>query len=313
MVAVRCLVQGVTYQRVFKPQPAPAHLITPLHQLHLGSLPEDSEEGSDLVSESDGGLIHDDDLLIEESPAASTSLDQPSARKAANDSLVSGVATRHRNAAAAAGIDGMFELDINDDFEQASGGDSFTAKGTQRMSQCAELPVLGLQQDMSVSAACAALVAQQPSSKNVVTGSPVGQWQVSSSHAQQHQFDGAQQEAGSSSQLPMPDSVPLSALSPVPILGLSQQAPAHQADPAVNQQVASPMDNTTKLDLEEIDLGEAKVNVPSQVSAEGPQAADEWEEVNLARAKELAVDAPSAAIPGDKVKNNSCRLCHFCY
>ncbi|KAL0052308.1 hypothetical protein WJX82_000024 [Trebouxia sp. C0006] len=55
------------------------------------------------------------------------------------------------------------------------------------------------------------------------------------------------------------------------------------------------------VDLEEIELGEATGVGATQASA-GQVAADEWEEVNLARAKELAVDAPSAAMPGDKVR-----------
>ncbi|KAL0036717.1 hypothetical protein WJX79_007272 [Trebouxia sp. C0005] len=78
--------QGATYQRVFKPQPAPVHMISALHQAHLGSLAEDSEEGSDVISESDGGLIHDDDLPIESSPAVSASLDQSPAQMAAGSS-----------------------------------------------------------------------------------------------------------------------------------------------------------------------------------------------------------------------------------
>ena len=66
------LLQGETYQRVYQAEPAPAHLITPLHQAHLASLAEESEEGSDQVSESDGGLIHDDDLAAEPMPAVPT-------------------------------------------------------------------------------------------------------------------------------------------------------------------------------------------------------------------------------------------------
>ena len=64
--------QGETYQRVYQAAAAPSHLVTSLHQAHLSSLAEDSEEGSDQVSESDGGLIHDDDLAAEPAPAAAS-------------------------------------------------------------------------------------------------------------------------------------------------------------------------------------------------------------------------------------------------
>ena len=302
------LPQGATYQRVFKPQPAPVHLISALHQAHLGSLAEDSEEGSDLVSESDGGLIHDDDLPIELSPAASASLHQPSAQIAAGSSTNSGSAAKgHRAAAAAAGSDGMFELDINDDFEQAIGVSSFTAMGDQQM--CPDLEAPDMQKICATPAAARATqsrntnaaLSQEPVSASLLVEGP----QSSSSqaqHAQQAQYEQpqhTQQPVTESGQQPMPDSVPEAALSPLPILGPLPEAASLSAVATASQPRAAPVGDMTQVDLEEIELGEA-TGVPAQASA-GQLAADEWEEVNLARAKETAVDAPSAAMPGDKV------------
>ena len=276
---------------MFKPEPAPAHLITPLHQAHLTSLAEDSEEGSDQVSESDGGLIQDDDSPIEASPAASASLDPSPGSKVSRSSAAGiGLAPSGKERAAA-GTDGMFELDINDDFEQASGLHSFTGKSGQRLCHYAAGPVADMQQE-GVSSAPEAVITQQqlaPSSRDDVGTSSHADPQSSSSVAQQAQH------AKSSGQLPMPDSVPVAALSPVPIL-------SPLPDAAASQPKAEPAEAMAGIDLEEIELGDAKAGVPSQQAAVNGQAAtDEWEEVNLARAKELAVDVPTAAIPGDKV------------
>ena len=285
------------------------HLISALHQAHLGSLAEDDEEGSDVVSESDGGLIHDDDLPIELSPAASASLDQPSAQIAAGSSTFSGVAAKgHRAAAAAAGSDGMFELDINDDFEQAIGVSSFTAMGDQQM--CPDLEAPDMQKICATPAAARATqsrntnaaLSQEPVSASLLVEGP----QSSSSqaqHAQQAQYQqpqNTQQPVTESAQQPMPDSVPEAALSSLPILGPLPEAASLSAVATASQPKAASVGDMTQVDLEEIELGEATGVGATQASA-GQVAADEWEEVNLARAKELAVDAPSAAMPGDKV------------
>ncbi len=299
--------QGATYQRVFKPQPAPVHLISALHPGHLGSLAEDSEEGSDVVSESDGGLIHDDDLPIESSPAASASLDQPSAQMAAGSSTNSGSAAQHHRAvAAAAGSDGMFELDINDDFEQAIGVNSFTAMGNQQ--RCLDSKAADVQMILANPAAATqsqntnAALSKEPVSASL----SIEGFQFSSSqaqHAQQAQYQqpqNTQQPVTESAQQPMPDSVPEAALSSLPILGPLPEAASLSAVATASQPKAASVGDMTQVDLEEIELGEATGVGATQASA-GQVAADEWEEVNLARAKELAVDAPSAAMPGDKV------------
>ena len=283
------------------------HLISALHQAHLGSLAEGSEEGSDVVSESDGGLIHDDDLPIDSSPAASASLDQPSAQVAAGSSTNSGSAAQdHRAAAAAAGSDGMFELDINDDFEQAIGVSSFTAVGNQQRYPNVEAPDM-----QKISATPAAAIQSQGTnaalSKEPVTAALLIEGPQSSSsqaqHAQQAQYkqsQHAQQPVTESGQQPMPDSVPEAALSSLPILGPLPEAATLSAAATASQPKAASLGDLTQVDLEEIELGEATGVGATQASA-GQVAADEWEEVNLARAKETAVDALSAAMPGDKV------------
>ncbi len=303
----RQLLQGATYQRVFKPQPAPVHLISALHQAHLGSLAEDDEEGSDVVSESDGGLIHDDDLPIESSPAASASLDQPSARMAAGSSTNSGSAAQdHRAAAAAAGSDGMFELDINDDFEQAIGVSSFTAMGNQQ--RCLELQATDMQKISATPAAAIqsqntnAALSKEPVSASLLIEGPQST-NSQAQHAQQAQYEQAQhtqQPVTESGQQPMPDSVPEAALSSLPILGPLPEAASLTTVATASQPKAASVGDMTQVDLEEIELGEA-TGVGATQASFGQVAADEWEEVNLARAKELAVDASSAAMPGDKV------------
>jgi len=272
-------------------------------------LAEDSEEGSDLVSESDGGLIHDDDLPTESSPAISTSLNQPAAQTDARNSLIPGNASRaQKTAAAAAGTDGMFELDIDDDFEQAAGMSSFTAKS----GQCSSLYAVASAATTQTQGDSPAVIAiSQPQDSGAASGTSLetasvsaDEVQLSSSQAQQAQpalqFKQAHraQQAVSTNQQPMPDSVPLAALSPVPILGPLPEGAALQAVPAASQPKMAHSDEMARVDLEEIELGDA---LPTGSSAEGQPAADEWEEVNLARAREMAVDAPSAAIPGDKV------------
>jgi len=292
---------------VFKPQPAPTHLISALHQAHLGSLAEDDEEGSDVASESDGGLIHDNDLPIESSPAASASLDQPSARMAAGSSTNSGSAAQdHRAAAAAAGSDGMFELDINDDFEQAIGVSSFTAMGNQQ--RCLELQATDMQKISATPAAAIqsqntnAALSKEPVSASLLIEGPQST-NSQAQHAQQAQYEQAQhtqQPVTESGQQPMPDSVPEAALSSLPILGPLPEAASLTTVATASQPKAASVEDITQVDLEEIELGEATGVGATQASV-GQVAADEWEEVNLARAKELAVDASSAAMPGDKV------------
>ena len=276
---------------MFKPQPAPAHLISPLHQAHLTSLAEDSEEGSDQVSESDGGLIQDDDLPIEASPAASASFDQSPGGKISRSSAAGIRLVPSGKERAAAGTDGMFELDINDDFEQASGFQSFTGKSGQRSSHYAAGPIADVQPEGVRPAAHAGSTEQEVvrSSRDDTGASSSADTQSSISIAQQAQH------AESSGQVPMPDSVPVAALSTVPIL-------SPLPDAVASQPKAGPAEAMAGIDLEEIELGDAKEGLPSQqATVEGQAATDEWEEVNLARAKELAVDVPTAAIPGDKV------------
>ncbi len=288
------------------------HLISALHQGHLGSLAEDSEEGSDVVSESDGGLIHDDDLPIESLPAASASLDQVSVQMAAGSSTNSGNAG-HNHRAAAAGSDGMFELDINDDFEQAIGVSSFTAMGHQQ-----KFPGLQATDKQKMYATPAAAIQSQNTnaalSKEPVSASLLIEGPQSPSsqaqHAQQVQYEQpqhTQQPVTESGRQPVADSVPEAALSSLPILGPLPEAAALPAVAAASQPRAALVGDMTQVDLEEIELGEATGVGASQASA-GQVAADEWEEVNLARAKELAVDAPSAAMPGDKVGLSSLPL-----
>lgn len=271
-----------------------------LQHAHLGSLAEESEEGSDMVSESDGGLIHDDDLPIESSPAASTSLDHPTAQGSARNSVTSGGAAReHKAAAAAIGTDGMFELDINDDFEQAGGVNSFTARGGQRAALYTTPSDLQKGGAVSTTAEAAQTFIGHAALNKKAASAPasVDGHQSSSGQAQYalqlEQAQHAQQAVSESSRQPLPDSVPAAALSPVPILGPVPEAAPLSAVAAASQPKATPVLDMAQVDLEEVELGEG--------NGAGPSAADEWEEVNLARAREMAVDAPSAAIPGDKV------------
>ena len=260
-----------------------------------------------MVSESDGGLIHDDDLPIESSPAASASLDHPRAQGHARNDVPSGGAAKDNKAAAVAiGTDGMFELDINDDSEQACGVNSFTAKGGQRAALYTMPSDLQKEGAASTTAEAAPSAAEHAAlNKEAASAPALSDGHQSSSSQAQHalqlkQAQHAQQAAPESSQQPLPDSVPAAALSPVPILGPVLEAAPLLAVAAASQPKATPMVDLAQVDLEEVELGEGN-GVPSQASAAGPSAADEWEEVNLARAREMAVDAPSAAIPGDKV------------
>ena len=218
---------------------------------------------------------------------------------------------------AAAGTDGMFELDINDDLEQASGLNSFTGKGGQRLSQHATVAKPGMQPDNSRPGAGTKEQQQAASTANdhnaaaggssandrnaAAAGPSDAGLQTYSSTAEQltPNPQPSQQSNKSVEQQLLPDSVPAAALSPVPILGQETGAAAH---PVGSQPRASATGALAGIDLEEVDLEDAVASVSADDKAgAGKAATDEWEEVNLARAKELAVDAPTAAIPGDKV------------
>lgn len=297
----------------------PAHL-TSHHPAHLTSLAEDSEEGSDAVSESEGGLIQDDDLPTPSpSPAACASLDHSQGSKVTRSSIAAATAVQAAGKErAAAGTDGMFELDINDDLEQASGLNSFTGKGAQRPSQHAAVAKPGMQPDNSrpgagitqgqqgagsssndsVTATAGGFSANDHNAAGV--GSLSAALQTYSSTAEQlTPSPQPSQQSQSVEQQPLPDSVPAAHLSPVPILGQEAGAAAH---PAGSQLKAAAAGALAGIDLEEVELEDAVAGVSADDKAgAGKAATDEWEEVNLARAKELAVDAPTAAIPGDKV------------
>ena len=302
---------------MFKPQPLPAHL-TSHHPAHLTSLAEDSEEGSDAVSESESGLIQDDDSPMS-SPAASTSLDHLQGSKAVRSSVV---ATRQAGSKerAAAGTDGMFELDIDDNMEQASGLNSFTAKGGQRLSPHAAVITAGMHSDFGSPGVVAkeeAQIAGQSSDHIAAAGAAAGASPVidhcaavvipsedvvqpsnSSTAGQSDQNAQPSQQPEFSVQQRLPESVPEAVLSPVPVLGQVASSGAH---PVSQQQKAAAADTLAGIGLEEVELEDAVAGVPDGKAVTGQAATDEWEEVNLARAKELAVDAPTAAIPGDKV------------
>ena len=307
---------------MFKPQPLPGH-ITSHHPAHLTSLAEGSEEGSDAVSESEGGLIQDDDPPMP-SPAASASLDHFQGSKVVCSSVVAAATTGQSvgKERAAAGTDGMFELDINDNMEQASGLNSFTAKGG-RLSQHAAVIKAGMRSDFgrpeavtkeeeqvagqgSDHSAAAAAVAAAADGSPVIEHSPAVagpsddalQPNSSSAAGQSHQNAQPSQQSLSFAQQSLPDSVPAAALSPVPMLGHVASSAAH---PVGSQPKAAAAGRLAGIDLEDVELEDAVARVPSDKAVTGQAATDEWEEVNLARAKELAVDAPTAAIPGDKV------------
>lgn len=280
---------------MFNPQPLPAHLLTPTHQAHLTSLAEGSEEGSDAVSESEGGLIQDDDSPTEASPAASASLDHPHGSKQ----------TAAGNPRAAAGTDGMFELDIDDDMEQGSGLTSFTARSSQRLSQHAAVTGAGVQHQKGDTPAAATAQGDQqaahPSSHAAaVSDSSAAALQLKSSavgHSAQDYISQPDQQQESSGQQPVLESVPAAALSATPILGGPDLgADAH---PAGSHPATVAVGALAGMDLEEIELQDG---VAGDKAVAGQGATDEWVEVNLARARELAVDAPTAAIPGDKVR-----------
>lgn len=300
---------------MFKPQPLPAHL-TSHHPAHLTSLAEDSEEGSDAVSESEGGLIQDDDPPTP-SPAPSASLDHSQGSKVICSSVLAAAtgqaASKER---AAAGTDGMFELDIDDNMEQASGLNSFTAKGGQRLSQLAAVANAGVRSDFGRPGAVTnedGQTAGQGSDHNAAAGpacSPVTdhtaavagpsddalQPPSSSTAGQSDQNAQPSQQSMSFAQQTLPDSVPAAGLAPVPILGQEASSAAH---PVGSQPKGA--GTLAGIGLEEVELEDAVAGVPGDKAVTGQAAIDEWEEVNLARAKELAVDAPTAAIPGDKV------------
>ena len=288
---------------MFNPQPLPAHLLTPTHQAHLTSLAEDSEEGNDAVSESEGGLIQDDDSPTEASPAASASLDQPQGPRATRSSLIANGQTGGKPHAAA-GTDGMFELDIDDDTEQGSGLNSFTARSALRLSHHAAVTGSGVQQQKKDGPAAAVSQGeQQPagSSNHVAAVSGVSADALRpNSSTTGHSEQGSQPDLPqkSSGEQPLPDSVPATALSSTPILGSLDAGT--DAPPAGSQPTAGAL---AGMDLDEIELQDGVASVPGEKGAAGHAATDEWEEVNLARARELAVDAPTAAIPGDKVRD----------
>lgn len=280
-------------------------MLTSPHQAHLTSLAEDSEEGSDAVSESEGGLIQDDDSPTEASPAASASLDNPAGSRAVRSSLTAATGQAVGRQRAAAGTDGMFELDIDDDIEQGSGLNSFTARNTQRFSQHAAVTGAGLQQKgdrpaptqgeqpaagSNSTAAVAAGLSESPADALQPRSDAAGQ-SDKGSHSSQHQRSSGQQ--------PLPDSVPAAALSATPILGALQAGAG--AHPRGSQATSLAAGTPAGVDLEEIQLQDGVAHVPGDKADAGQAATDEWEEVNLARARELAVDAPTAAIPGDKV------------
>ena len=319
---------------MFKPQPLPAHVISH-HPAHLTSLAEDSEEGSDAVSESEGGLIQDDDLPTL-SPAASASLDHSQGSKVMRSSVAATGQAAHKEHAAA-GTDGMFELDIHDNVEQVSGSNSFTAKGRQRLSQHAAFSNAGMQSDLgspgavmkgegqvagqtsghnAAAAAAAASPVSDHSAAVAIASDDVLQPNSSSTAGQSDQSAQPSQHPKLFVQPSLPNPAdPAAVLSPVPILG---QAASFAAPPVGSQPMAAAADTLAGVDLEEVELEDAVAGVPSDRAVAEQAATDEWEEVNLARAKELAVDAPTAAIPGDKVAPETlvaahaqCDLLHF--
>ena len=302
--------QGASYERVFKPLPVHAHLLTPHHQAHLTSLAEDSEEGSDAVSESEGGLIQDDDSPTEASPAASASLEHSQGSKMIRSGVIAATGQAVGQQPSAAGTDGMFELDMNDDSEQASGVNSFTAKGGHRLSQHAATTSAGVDQEFDRPATTVKEEQQAAGLSTVhasavtgddhaADGSSADALQPNSSSAGQFDKPGQlSQQSTASGQQPLLDSIPLS---PVPTLGQEAAAAAHPAG-SQGQGSRAAADTLAGIDLEEVELEDAAgTALPCDRGGAGQAATDEWEEVNLARAKELAVDAPTAAIPGDKV------------
>ena len=186
----------------------------------------------------------------------------------------------------------MFELDMDSDFEQAVGRNSFATRGPQSGSE-------------PVPAASASHEHHQSSGPAQAASASVSDRTVSSVGDEITRLPVQMAQHAQPPQQPMPDSVPVDALSPVPILGPvpDPSGPSGTAS-RQNQQEASIQNRMSQLDLEDIVLGVAK-GEPVPVKAEGQAAADEWEEVNLARAREMAVDTPAAAIPGDKVQLTS--------
>ena len=315
--------QGASYKRTFKAEPAPPHLITQLHQAHLGSLAEGSEEGSDCVSEPESGLIDDEDVEPDAtSPAA------PPFKQAASQDQSGAQGSTHRNSQvhrqAAFETDGMVELNMDDDLEATSQGPSFSERAGRQHS---EVQHTVQQPQHAEKAGRGAAVAATPSSNAAVAvqagdqlheptkaGLPAAD-QANAVHAAEGvpASSSATAETNRSAVDTQSESVKSqpSAVNP-PATSVTAGTGA-AASPAVAGPAAADA-ATDSLDFQDIALDEVQLS-PSTVSKAAEVAAaavpsrlsgsvkDEWEEVNLARAREAAatVDTAPNPIPGDKV------------
>lgn len=332
--AIDVLLQGASYKRTFKAEPAPPHLITHLHQAHLGSLAEGSEEGSDCVSEPESGLIDDEDV----EPDAASPAAAPSKQVASQDQSDAQGST-HRNSQvhrqAAFETDGMVELNMDDDLEAPSQGPSFSERAGRQHSgvqhtvqQAQHVEKRGRGAALAATHSSNAAVAvpesdqlHEPTRAGLPAADRAAAYQANAVHAAKGvpasssaitetdpsaidtQSGRVKSQPSAVNPLAASDTAGTDAAATPAVTGPAAAGPAAAADAA-----------TDSLDFQDIALDEVQLS-PSTVSKAAEVAAaaapsrlpgsvqDEWEEVNLARAREVAatVDTAPNPIPGDKV------------
>ena len=320
---------------MYKAQPAPAHLITHLQQAHLASLAEESEEGSDCVSEPESGLIQDDDFALEPGLPADNPTDQAGAPKTDAHGI-----TQHAHLKRSEiETDGMVEVNMDDDLETSSQGRSFSERAASQhgavfhptpqaqqaqhaqhgklkegLAPAAQHTVPGGKH--SSSAAVAASISQytEPLKVTRVTLDPAAALSADAVHAAKADpvISPAAAETHVSAEAPT-EPKPHQSATPATVAA-AELVPLVKPGPT-DPRLGSSADVSDTLDFQDIALDEvqpspsvaskaAEVNTVAASGAQTEPVHDEWEEVNLARAREsvaATVDAPPNPIPGDKV------------
>lgn len=338
--------QGAAYQRVYKAQPAPAHLVTHLQQAHLASLAEESEEGSDCVSEPESGLIQDDDFALEPGLPA----DNPTEHAGAPQTEVHGLAQHaHVRKKAESETDGMVEVNMDDDLEASSQGASFSERAASQHGAVHHMPLQAqhaqhAQHGKSREGSAPAAIHAKPAVKHTSSAASAAstlqpEEPLKATHALLHpaaalsadavhaaKADPETSRAAAENQVSAETQTQPKTHPPAAPNIVAAACPVPLVNPgSANPKLGHSADATGSLDFQDIALDEvqrspsiaskAEANAVATSGAQTGAVHDEWEEVNLARAREVAatVDAAPNPIPGDKVLHALKRiLCVVC-
>ena len=295
------------------------------------------------MSEPDSGLIQDEDNEPDPVPASVAALaSQAAAQPAARYSIQAGAGrspAKQRDLGIDLGTDGMVELDMDADLEppsqsfserlalqnQALQGPSLQPSWQQQQQPQLHQP----QPDKSSLTGKDISTKAQPASANHSEPAKTAPSEARADAAAAAAAAAAETAPGSADTAGSPDVLAQAqaqtlgelALSPVPLLQPVRQesapppaASASLAAAATSGAAAAAAPAAEGVDFQDIALEEIQLSPGTDAKAADVKAApvpatvatkaqDEWEEVNLARAREmaLAADASAAPMPGDKV------------